>query len=400
MKEFLFLQLDFGNIVTNINDMFGPQLMTALKALLIFIIGRWVAKAVSKLVQGGLSKSQLDNRLLGDRKVAGASPEAFIAKIVYYLLLVIVLMVVLETLGVHNVLDPLKEMVGEFFGYIPNIIAAGVIGFAGYLIANIASELVGAGGGALEKYSNKLGFNENMDIAGIIKKVVFLIIFVPILIAALDTLNIDAISGPAKDVLGSFMSAIPNIFLAAIILGVFYFVGRFVTSFLYELLKGLGTDDYSQKLGISGVIGESTSLSNIASKLAFFFLMFTGVITAMDTLGFASLSGLLNNLLEMSGQIFFGLIILAVGNWISNLAFTALSKSEDGAFVASLARYAILALFLAIALNTMGIAGNIVNLAFGLTLGAIAVAVALSFGLGGREAAGKTMESILSRFRK
>jgi len=48
----------------------------------------------------------------------------------------------------------------------------------------------------------------------------------------------------------------------------------------------------------------------------------------------------------------------------------------------------------------MGIADDIVNLAFGLTLGSIAVAFALAFGLGGREAAGKSMEDFLSRFRK
>ena len=63
-------------------------------------------------------------------------------------------------------------------------------------------------------------------------------------------------------------------------------------------------------------------------------------------------------------------------------------------------RFAILALVLAMGLRAMGIADDIVNLAFGLTLGAVAVAVALSFGLGGREAAGKLMEHWLSRFRR
>jgi hypothetical protein len=51
-------------------------------------------------------------------------------------------------------------------------------------------------------------------------------------------------------------------------------------------------------------------------------------------------------------------------------------------------------------LRAMGIADDIVNLAFGLTLGAIAVAVALSFGLGGREAAGRQMEHWLASWRK
>ena len=53
-----------------------------------------------------------------------------------------------------------------------------------------------------------------------------------------------------------------------------------------------------------------------------------------------------------------------------------------------------------ISLRAMGIADDIVNLAFGLTLGAVAVAIALSFGLGGREAAGRQMEAWLSKLRK
>ena len=68
--------------------------------------------------------------------------------------------------------------------------------------------------------------------------------------------------------------------------------------------------------------------------------------------------------------------------------------------LARVARIAILGLVIAMGLRAMGIADDIVNLAFGLTLGAIAVAVALSFGLGGREAAGKQMEHWLSKLRK
>ncbi|MDH3546805.1 MAG: hypothetical protein OEN22_06875, partial [Gammaproteobacteria bacterium] len=63
-------------------------------------------------------------------------------------------------------------------------------------------------------------------------------------------------------------------------------------------------------------------------------------------------------------------------------------------------RVAILGLVLAMGLRAMGIADDIVNLAFGIILGAVAVAFAVSFGLGGREAAGKQMEYWLSGLRK
>ena len=60
----------------------------------------------------------------------------------------------------------------------------------------------------------------------------------------------------------------------------------------------------------------------------------------------------------------------------------------------------IIGLVLAMGLRSMGVADVIVNLAFGLTLGAVAIAVALSFGLGGREAAGKLAEHWLSKLRR
>ena len=68
--------------------------------------------------------------------------------------------------------------------------------------------------------------------------------------------------------------------------------------------------------------------------------------------------------------------------------------------LANIGRVAILGLVIAMGLRAMGIADDIVNLAFLLTFGAVAVAVALSFGLGGREAAGRQMEYWLAKLRK
>ena len=105
--------------------------------------------------------------------------------------------------------------------------------------------------------------------------------------------------------------------------------------------------------------------------------------------------------IQFGSQVLLGGVIIAVGFWLSNLAYAAIVRlhgAESGA-LASIARFAIVGLILAMGLRAMGLADDIVNLAFGLTLGAIAVAVALSFGLGGREAAGRQMEYWLSRFR-
>lgn len=372
----------------------GTKLPGIVGAIVVLIIGWIIAKALSGAVRKVLRSTDLDNRIFKSAP-GSTSIERIISKIVYYVLMLIVLLIVLDMLGVQQVLDPLKDMVNTFLSAVPNLIKAGIIGFAGYMIATIASEIVGAAGGGLERYSSKLGLSSDVNVAGLLKKLVFVILFVPLLILAIDELGMDAISGPLKGMLNTMMAAIPKLLTAAVILGVFYYGGKFVTGILKDILNNLGINDMGQKMGIANITGNA-NLSSMAANLVFAFLMFTGIISAVEILEFGQLSGILNNLLEMSGQIIFGLVILAFGNWISTMATNAVSDAGLKPFV----RVATMALFLAIALRTMGIANDIVNLAFGLTLGAVAVAVALSFGLGGREAAGKQMEHILGKFRK
>ena len=94
---------------------------------------------------------------------------------------------------------------------------------------------------------------------------------------------------------------------------------------------------------------------------------------------------------------------IAVGVfWLANLAYDAIKRAsgENRTGIARIAHIAILGLVIAMGLRAMGIADDIVNLAFGLTLGSVAVAFALAFGLDGREAAGRQMEHWLSHLRK
>jgi hypothetical protein len=128
--------------------------------------------------------------------------------------------------------------------------------------------------------------------------------------------------------------------------------------------------------------------------------MLAASVSAAEQLDIALLASVLEDLLIFSGQVALGLVILAIGNYLSTLAYKALSQKPQDLALAKIARISILALVLAMGLKAMGIADVIVNLAFGLTLGAVAVAVALSFGLGGREAAGRHMEYWLGKFRK
>jgi len=110
--------------------------------------------------------------------------------------------------------------------------------------------------------------------------------------------------------------------------------------------------------------------------------------------GFAELATLLSGLTVFIWQVVLGLVIFGIGLWLGNLAGKAIETgvSVNAKLLATVARVAIWVLAGTMALNQMGLGSEIVNLAFGLTLGGIAIAVALAFGLGGRELAGRELE--------
>lgn len=382
-------------------ELFGARIVNflpdLLAALLILLIGWLIARGIKMLIVKLLQKTRWDEKVFGNSNVGDTN--VFLANIVYYLLMIIVILAVLEVLGINEALAPLGNMLNEFLLFIPNLIGAILIGFIGYLLAKFVSNLIHIGGSLLDKFVDRTGFKDTDKLVRILRKVVFIVIFIPFLIQAFNALEMDAISQPANDILYAFTEMIGQIIVAALILVVFIWGGKFLANFLEDLFRSLGLDRAAEKIQIENMIGANQSLSRIFANLVYFFLVFFGIITAVDILGLDRLSVTLNEILEVTGQIIFGLIILAIGNYISLLIYNTMTRSSNNTFIAGIMRWASLALFIAIALRTMGIANEIVELAFGLILGALAVAVALSYGLGGREAAGEHFKDIIKKLR-
>lgn len=362
--------------------------------LAVLFFGWIIAKLVA-----GLFKKLLKSIGVGSKLASYGifNVEKAVAKLVYYIIMVIVLMVALDLMGVKNVLEPLQNMVNEFVAFLPNMIAAGIIGYVGYVLATIVSEAVAAGGSFFEKNFQQAGIQNSEGLLSVLKKVIFVFVFVPILIVAINALNMETLSVPATHMLQQFMDAIPNIVAAAIIITVFYYLGRFVSNMLRDLLFNMNFDTLPARIGLSEVIGSKTSISKLTSNVAYFFIIFTGIIIAFEKLHFEQVGDILSDLMVLSSKILLGLVILTLGNFIATIAKKSVGKSK---VTGNIVYFALLALFLAMGLRSMGIADDIVNLAFGLTLGAVAVAFALSFGLGGREAAGKELAEWFKKLKE
>ena len=365
-----------------------------ISALIIIILGWLLAGILKKVIKKLLQKSGIDDKLTSKVKISD-----IISKIIYFLIMMFVFMLALEKLGMTSVLEPVKNLLNGFTNFIPNIIGAGLVGYIGYMLATIVSELVGLSGNTIKKFAPKLNLPENINLVTILKKVVFIFIFIPLLISALNILNLTAVSEPATDMLQSFFEAIPKVLVATIIIIIFVVGGKFLSGLIKDLLDSLNLNEVLKSANLDGLLGK-TNVEKLIANIVYAFIVLFGVITAIEKLEFSKLSEMMNTIVNLSGNILFGLIILAIGNWIANIASKSFMKSGDNVFVGNVIKVAVLAIFLAIGLRRMGIADDIINLAFGITLSAVALTIVLSFGLGGREAAGKQMTKILEKFNK
>ncbi len=364
-------------------------------AVVIIVVGWFIAGFFKRMVKKLASKAGVDRALKNDK----LEISSLISKLVYFLIMIFVFVIALDKLGLSSTLDPLKNMLNEFLGFLPNVFGAGLVGYIGYMLANIVSELVGLSGDTIQKFVPKLNLPTNVNLVAILKKIVFIFIFIPMLITALNILNMDAVSEPATAMLQDFFTAIPRILVAVVIVTLFVVGGRFLSGFIRELLETMNLNKVLEKANLGEISGD-TNVSKVIGNIVYFFIVVFGIMTAVEKLEFTQLTNILHTVVEYSSKILLGLVILAIGNWVATLASNSFAKGTDNKFVASVIKIAVLAIFLAMGLRTMGLADEIVNLAFGITLGTIAVTIALSFGLGGREAAGKQMAKIIDKFNK
>jgi len=277
-------------------------------------------------------------------------------------------------------------MVSKFTAVLPNIIGAGVIGYAGWLIAKVVSQLAGVALGKVDAQLAERTGNEDIRISGFGSALIFAVILLPIAVSALGVLNIPAISDPASAMIQKLMAAVPNIIGAAIVLVVVFFAAKFVIFILTGILEGMNINALPAKLAISGLFTESFTPMRLIGGAIMFFSMLAAAVAAVNILQIDVISEVFARVLEFGGGLLIGGLILIIGNFLGTLAYNKLS-GHGSTGVADIARIAILGLVLAMGLRAMGLADNIVTMAFGFTLGSVAVAAALAFGLGGRDAA-------------
>ncbi len=403
----------------------GEFLPKLLGAGILLGVAWLVATLVKTLVVNALNALNVDERLNAQQDPATAdSNQLSIAQTIgtalYWFIFLLFLMPVLDTLGLQEALGPVNILVSEILAILPNILAAVIIGAVGWFAANIIRRIVTnlLATTGIDHLGSRFGLSQNstgQSLSSILGTIVYVLILIPVAIAALNALQIQAISVPAIVMLQQILNAIPLIFTAAAILAIAYFLGRFVSELVTNILTSIGFNNIFSILGLPAparrevydATGEqvpsatSRTPSEIVGIIAFIGIMLFAAIAAINILNIPALTALVTGITIILGRILAGMVVFAVGLFLANLAFSIITSSGNAQarILGQIARIAIIALVSAMALQQIGIAPDIVNLAFGLLLGALAVALALSFGLGSRDIAKTQVQQWLNSFK-
>ncbi|HEX9779770.1 MAG TPA: mechanosensitive ion channel [bacterium] len=396
----------FNLILVHISN-FAPRVLVALVLLLAaWIIARVVKSVTAKL----LSLTQVDERLgesagLKGRKQIKISET--VSEAGYWLVFLFFLPAVLGALAMEGLLAPVQQMLNEVLGFLPNLFAGMLIFSAGWLIARIVQRVVTsllAAAGA-DQLAARLGVEAifgKQKLSGLIGLVVYILILIPAAIAGLDALELAAISGPATQMLNTIFNALPMIFTAGLVVFIAYLVGRFAAGLVTNLLTALGFNTLLSKIGIGDGAGKGARTpSEVVGYLALVAVVLFAVIEAARLLGFVVLAELLADFITLAGQVLLGLVIFGVGLFLATLAENVIRErnAAKSGVLAAAAKISIVVLATAMALRQMGLANEIIQLAFGLLLGSVAAAVALAFGLGSRDIAAKELGRWLDTLR-
>jgi hypothetical protein len=409
---------------------FVPKLASAAALAGIAWLLATAVKTIVVRTAGTLMPAMSRRLAVGENQVL---PSETLGNALYWFVFLFFLPLILDVLDLRGPLAPVQNLLNDILSALPNIFKAGLIGIVGWFVARIVRELVTnlLAAAGTERLATKIGLNRaapGQSLSGLLGTVVYLMVLIPTAVAALDALQIPAISGPATSMLQQVLNTIPQILTAAGILAVAYVVSQFIGDLVTNLLSGLGFNNIFRALGlhtlhqntttatppttpatpsvptsVGTIVPRSTKRTpaEVAGLVARVGVMLVAAVAATGVLGIPSLTALVDGLLIISGQVLSGVVVFAIGLYLANLAQKVVASpgTHQSQVLGQIARLAIIAFVGAMALQQMGIAAGIVNLAFGLLLGAIAVATAISFGLGGRDVASEQLRDWLTGFR-
>lgn len=384
----------FENLWAQIQN-FAPKFIVA---LIILAVAYAIAKVVSWALRTGIDKLNLEKADEGEKPQLGKS----VGLAGFWVIMLFGIVAALDRLGMDQVTAPLRRLLDQIMAYVPQIIGAALIMAVFTVVAIVVKKASTAVLTFADGLPEKAGLAKGpVNISGITGAVLFAVLILFGISAALGELGIEAISEPVSGLVDAILGAIPNIIVALIVLGLFLFIGKFVTDLIRKALPSTGVDKAVSELGLLKGADSGMTASSIIANLAMFLIVLVGLVQAVRLLEFEILTEYMDVILTMAAQIIFGAVIIAAGVFLANLVSKAMASTGSGATdtAAGIVKWIIIGLSLILGISRMGLdptGGEFVLdvaklLAMGAAVG-VAGAIAIGFGWGGRDWFGKQLE--------
>lgn len=378
-------------------------------AALTIIIGYFISKIAAAIVAGGINRTGIGRKA----KTTGGNIGKSLAKAVFWVLwLVFILMGLSQFPLLSNQLGFLNGMMENIFSYLPQFAIGGFVLGVGILLSRVVKEALTSTleVAQVDNLVNRFGITgeredgvPNTSLSKSAGVLAAAIVTITAAATAIGIWDIPGVSGPVSELLNTILGYIPRIIGAAIILGIFVFIGRFVSNLAKSTLPGLGVDNSLSSLASLDGDGPNFVPSNLIANVSFIGIALMGLIAAMNTLDIPQLTEIFEIILGVGGRVIFGAVIIGAGLFIANFVSKIVTQTS-GDLAGKIIKYATMVIVTFMGLETMQLGEGIVDTAFRYSVMAAAVAAgvggAIAFGLGGREWAGKKLQQWLPNTRK
>ncbi|MGL5411431.1 mechanosensitive ion channel [Cetobacterium sp.] len=392
-------KLGFSRLVNPILNLLDPifsYIPNVLGGVILLIIAIILAKLSQKFSEIFFKKMKVDEKIHTEEN--GVSLSKIFSEIISLVIFILILPGVLAALKLDKILIPITDMLTKFLNYIPSLVAAALVLVVGWFIASKLRDILK---GVLDsfKLDEKLSVDGKVLFEGklstVIANIVYVLVLIPVFSASLNYLGLDIIISPVISMLNILFNYIPNLVGVALVLVISLYFGRIIESIITNLLIGLKFDSYLEKAGLKTI---DNNYSKLVGKFSKILIIYFAIIQSIEILNFGSLQDLSLKLTLLLGDILLGVVVIGVGIIIANYVAKIIKNTslENKDQIANIAKVAIIVFVGAMGLRQMGIANEIINLAFGFTVGALAVAFAIAFGIGGKDLAKEKLQKLNS----
>ena len=375
-------------------------------ALLLLFIAWLMAELLKMFCMAFLQTIKFNGKLPLDdaEKIDREKFILYVSKTAGCIVYLFFLPAILNALNIYGITQPLQSMFEEFLTFVPNLLAAAVILFAGLWAANIARRAIKALtiAGKINELGDKFeisGLLHNGSLSAMVGWTVYVLIALPVMIAALSALNIDVLSQAVAGFFGDVLTFAGEIAISAVLLLAVFFCGKFAARLVERFTAAWGIDSLLNGMCDAKKCERTVKLSVIAGKITRLALIVLAIVAVCDIFELAKLSSLIKRFALFGGNLILSCAVLLAGIKLANAA-AWLIRGKCSLTIEYAVKAAVIIFTTALAISNLELGGSIVETAFALILGAFTVAAAIAFGIGGKETAARLLEQWLDKLKK